>query len=155
MKTTIGFVFSSLVAAALLAGCNGNGNNTTPPGTGTNCGNPPPGVQVLYPRNGAPHVPSNNGNAVYIAAKPALVVGNSYDFYAVQSSGFTQFTSTFATTSLSNVPNPHASPTPGATIYVTQMQYPVGPLQTVQLFWNDGGTGCNPNVLVSSYSTGQ
>jgi len=155
MKTTIGFVFSVIAAAGLLAGCSNGNNNGTPPGTGSNCGNPPPGFQVLYPRNGAPRIPSNNANAVYAAAKPALVVGNSYDFFAVQSSGFTQYTSTFATTSLSNVPNPHASPAPGATIYVTQMPYPVGPLQTVQLFWNDGGTGCNPNVLVSSYSTGQ
>lgn len=155
MKTTIGFIFSVVAAVGLLAGCNSNGNSSVPPGTGTNCGNPPPGVQVLYPRNNAPRVPVNNGNAVYIAAKPALTVGNSYDFFASQSSGFTQFTSTFATTSLSNVPTPHASPAAGATIYVTQMPYPVGPLQTVQLFWNDGGTGCNPNVLVSSYSTGQ
>lgn len=154
MKTTIGFVFSVIAAAGLLAGCNGNGNNTTPPGTGSNCGGPPAGFQVLYPRNNAPHIPPNNGNAVYVAANPALVVGNSYDFNAVQSSGFTQFTSTFATTSIGNVPSPHASPAPGSTIYVTQMPYPVGPLQTVQLFWNDGGTGCNPNVLVSSYSTG-
>lgn len=154
MRKSIGFIFMSLLAAGLVAGCSNNNNNNSIPGAGTNCGGPPNGFQVLYPRNNANKINPGNAGAVYVAAKPALVVGNSYDFFASQSGGGQQFTSTFATYT-GPIPNPHNSPTPGATVYQTQFLYPIGPLQTVQLFWNDGGTGCNPNVLVSTFSTTQ
>jgi hypothetical protein len=152
MKTSTGFILSATLTAALLAGCNGS-SSTTPPGTGTNCGNPPPGFQILYPRNNAKRVDPNIGG-VYVAAKPALASGNSYNFLAIQSSGGQQFTSPFATYS-GSIPTPHNTPAAGATVYVTYFQYPIGPLQSVQLAWNDGGTGCNPNVVVSQFSTGQ
>jgi predicted small secreted protein len=152
MKKSIGFLFTAMLAAGLLAGCNSN-NSTTPPGVGTNCGNPPAGFQVLYPRPNAGAIGPNVGG-VYVAANPALPVGNSYDFFVVQTNGFTQHTSPFATYN-GPIPTPHKSPPPGSTVYVTQFLYPIGPLQGVNLYWNDGGTACTPNVIVSSFSTTQ
>lgn len=154
MNKSIGLIFASVLAAALVAGCNSSSSGNNNNGFGTNCGGPPNGFQVLYPRNNAPRVPPGNANAVYVAAKPPLVVGNSYNFLPVVQSGSLPYTSTFATTNQS-IPNPHTSPQPGSTIYVAQFLYPIGPLQTVQLYWNDGGTGCTPNVIVSSFTTGQ
>jgi len=154
MKKSIGLLFAASLVVALAAGCNNNSNSNNPPGTGTNCGAPPKGFQVLYPRNGAPRVPPNQAGAVYVAANPALAVGNSYNFLPVTGAGSQPFTSTFATYS-GPIPSPHVSPAPGSTIYITQFFYPIGPLQTVQLYWNDGGTGCTPNFIVSTFTTGQ
>src|SRR5579872_924433 len=78
MKKALGFIFAGLLSAGLLAGCNSSSNNGNN-GFGTNCGKPPPGFQILYPRNNAPRVPPNNATAVYVAAKPPLVIGNSYN----------------------------------------------------------------------------
>ncbi|HEY1653552.1 MAG TPA: hypothetical protein VGF86_00385 [Candidatus Tumulicola sp.] len=154
MKKSIGFIFAGLLAAGITAGCNSNNNGTTIPGQGSNCGNPPSGFQLLYPRDNAGHIPPQNAVAVWVAAKPALVVGNSYDLAPVTSGGALPTTSTFATYN-GPIPNPHNSPAPGSTVYQTNFLYPIGPLQTVQLFWNDGGTGCNPNVIVGTFTTGQ
>ena len=52
MKKSIGLIFVSVLAAALVAGCNSGSNNNNN-GFGTNCGAPPQGFQVLYPRNNA------------------------------------------------------------------------------------------------------
>lgn len=153
MKKSIGLLFAGLLAGALVAGCNSSSSSNNN-GVGTNCGNPPTGFQILYPRNNAPHVPPGNAGAVYVAANPALPVGNSFNLLPVTSGGAQPFTSTFATYT-GPIPSPANSPTPGSTVYVTQFLYPIGPLQTVQLYWNDGGTGCTPNVIVSTFTTGQ
>ncbi|HEY5425549.1 MAG TPA: hypothetical protein VIJ77_03275 [Candidatus Tumulicola sp.] len=153
MKKSIGILFSSLLAAGLLAGCNGSSSGNNNNGFGSNCGPAPSGFVVLYPRNGAPHIPSNNANAIFVASNPALPIGNAYTFFAVQSSGFQQRTSVFATYN-GSIPNPHTSPPPGSTVYEAQFQYPIGPLQGVNLYWNDGALRCTPNVIVSSFSTG-
>ena len=155
MKKSLGLLFAGALVAALAAGCNSNNNNGAPPGIGTNCGPPPNGFQILYPRPNAPRVPPNNANAIYVAAKPALVVGNSYNFFVSQSNGNQQFSSNFATYN-GPIPSPHNSPVPGSTIYVANITLsPIGPSQTVNLLWNDGGTGCTPNAIVSTYTTGQ
>ncbi|MGA8534060.1 MAG: hypothetical protein WB615_08130 [Candidatus Tumulicola sp.] len=153
MQKSIGILFATALTAGLMAGCsNSNGNNNN--GFGTNCGGPPNGFQILYPRNNAGKVPPNNANAIYVAAKPALVVGNSYNFFVVQSNGNQQFTSQFATYN-GSIPSPHNTPVAGSTVYVTYPPNPIGPLQSANLYWNDGGTGCTPNVIVSSFTTGQ
>jgi hypothetical protein len=153
MKNSIGLLLVTALAAGLMAGCNSNNSNNNN-GFGTNCGAPPNGFQILYPQNNAPHVPPNNANAIYVAANPALVVGNSYNFFVVQSNGNQQFTSQFAKFS-GSIPNPHNTPTPGSTVYVSNLVVsPIGPSQSVNLYWNNGGTGCTPNVIVSSYTTG-
>jgi hypothetical protein len=154
MKKSIGLIFASVLAAALVAGCNSGNNNNNNNGFGTNCGAPPAGFQILYPRNNAPRVPPGNAGGVYVAAKPPLVVGNSYNFLPVVQTGSLPFTSTFATYN-GAIPSPHNSPAPGSTVYFTSFLYPIGPLQTVQLLWNDGGTGCTPNAIVSTFTTGQ
>ena len=153
MKKSFGLLFAGALTAALVAGCNSGNNNNTPLGFGTNCGPPPNGFQILYPRNNAPRVPPGQANAIYVAANPPLVVGNSYNFFVSQSNGNQQFTSTFATFN-GQIPAPHNSPAPGSTIYVANIVVsPIGPSQTVNLLWNDGGTGCTPNAIVSSYTT--
>ncbi len=154
MKKSIAFLFGTALAAALVAGCS-NSNNNNNNGFGTNCGSPPNGFQILYPRNGAGKVPPAQANSIYVAANPALAVGNSYNFFAVQSNGNQQFTSQFATYT-GTIPSPHNSPSPGSTVYVANIvSSPIGPLQSVNLYWNDGGTGCTPNIVVSSFTTSQ
>ena len=150
MKKSMGMVLSALAAAAMLAACNSGSNNTTP-GVGTNCNGPANGMIVLYPKPGAKNIGANVGG-VYVATKPALPAGNSYDFFVVQSNGATQYTSTFATYS-GPIPNPHVTPPAGYTVYATAFANLIGPLQTVNLYWNDGGTGCTPNNIVSTFST--
>jgi hypothetical protein len=156
MKKSIGLIFATAIAAGLLAGCN-NGSSSNNNGFGTNCGGPPNGFQILYPKNGATRVPPVNANSIYVAANPALVVGNSYNFFVVQSNGNQQFSGGFTRLSGSyTIPNPHNTPTPGSTVYLANINVsPIGPLQTVNLYWNDGGTGCTPNVIVDSYTTSQ
>ena len=151
MKKSIASVFVSVLAAALLAGCNNNTSSNNNNGLGSNCGNPAPGFRLLYPRNNAPHV-SPSISAVYVAFNPTLPGGNSYNLAAQLSGGGSQFTSTFATYS-GPLPNPHNPVPAGSTVYFTQFAYPIGPLQTVQLFWNDGGTGCTPNTVVGTFTT--
>jgi hypothetical protein len=154
MKKSLAFLFAAGLTAVVMTGCNSSSNNNNN-GFGTNCGAPPKGFQILYPRNNAGKIPPGNANSLYVAANPALIVGNSYNFLAVQSNGNQQFTSGFATYN-GPIPSPHNSPSPGSTIYVANVVVsPIGPLQTVNLYWNNGGTGCTPNVLVSSFTTSQ
>ncbi len=154
MKKSLAFLFAAALTTALTAGCNSNNNNNNN-GFGTNCGAPPKGFQILYPRNNAGRVPPNNANAIYVAANPPLVSGNSYNLFIVQSNGNTQFTSTFATYT-GPIPSPHNSPAPGSTVYLSNVNVsPIGPSQSVNVFWNNGGTGCTPNVIVSSFTTSQ
>jgi hypothetical protein len=153
MKNSIGFFFTALLAAGLLTGCNNSNNNNN--GFGTNCGGPPAGFQVLYPRNGASRINPSTLIGVYVAANPALPVGNQFNFLASQSNGLSPGTSNFNTYT-GPIPNPHNAPAPGSTVYLTLFpaSLPVGPLTTVNLFWNDGGTGCTPNTIVSTFTTG-
>jgi hypothetical protein len=148
------FSYSSAAAIAailLLTACNNNSNNNNN-GFGTNCGGPPSGFQLLHPINGSSKVnPAIPG--IFVATSGALPIGNQYNFLLVQSSGAQQFTSTFAHYS-GAIPSPHASPPPGSTIYETVIPQPIGPLQSSNLYWNDGGTGCTPNVIVGSFTTG-
>ena len=153
MKKSIGLLFACLLTAALVAGCSNSSNNNNNNGVGTNCGGPPNGFQMLYPRNGATKI-GPSLQAIYVAANPALTTGNSYNFLPVTNNGTLPYSSQFATYN-GGIPNPHNTPTPGSTVYVAQLLYPIGPLQTVQLYWNDGGTGCTPNFIVSTFSTTQ
>src|SRR5579863_6249463 len=135
MKKSIGLLFASLLTAALVAGCNNGNNGNNNNGVGTNCGGPPNGFQVLYPRNNASQI-GPSLQAIYVAANPPLISGNSYNFLPVTSNGTLPYSSQFATYN-GPIPSPHNSPTPGSTVYVAQLLYPIGPLQTVQLYWND------------------
>jgi hypothetical protein len=147
------FSFSSAAAVAamlLLTACNNSSTNNN--GFGTNCGGPANGMQLIHPINGASKVnPAIQG--IFVATTSALPIGNQYNFLIVQSSGAQQFTSNFARYT-GTIPSPHASPPPGSTIYETIIPQPIGPLQSSNLYWNDGGTGCTPNVIVGSFTTG-
>lgn len=162
-------VFVGAVAAALtLAACNnGNNGNNIPPGGGTNCGSPPYNMEVLYPKPNAKKVAPNIGGVV-VAFNKALPSNNQYDLIANQSNGQIQYTtnvsggpvygpgSGFTTIAYSKIPSPHANATyPNPQYYVTLFQpnKPIGPAQAVNLYWNDAGLACNPNVIVSSFTT--
>jgi hypothetical protein len=146
------FSYSSAAAVAavlLLTACNNNSTNNN--GFGSNCGGPPNSLQVIHPINGASKVnPAIQG--IFVATNGALPIGNQFNFLIVQSSGAQQFTSTFAHYT-GAIPKPYTSPPPGSTIYETAIPQPIGPLQSSNLYWNDGGTGCTPNVIVSSFTT--
>ena len=166
MKRSIGVVAGTVAAAVLLAACNNNNsNNPVVPTPGPNCNGPANSMQVLYPKPGTGSAPPTT-QIIYVATNAALVSGNQYDFVASQSNGSTQYTinsggapvsasgSGFQSVSASQIPSPHANPSfPNPVYYATILQYPAGPLQTVNLYWNDYGTQCNPNVLVASFTT--
>ncbi|HZV77827.1 MAG TPA: hypothetical protein VFF63_08735 [Candidatus Babeliales bacterium] len=157
MKKTIGALFISLAAAGFLAACNSGSSSSAPPGTGTNCGGPPNQLEVLYPIPGTTSAPAALGN-IYVSTSGSLPPSNSFDFFLVQENGGSTFTSTFFGISKSQIPLPHASPSyPNAVYYASSLpsSYFIGPAQAVSLYWNDGGTGCTPHVLVSSFSTVQ
>lgn len=167
MKRSIGFI-GILAAVVALAACNnGNGSAvpTPPPGYGTNCGKPPYNMEVLYPKPNAKGIPPNVGGIV-VAFDHALVAGNQYDLWVNQSNGNAQFTSNasggpvygpgsgFTTIAVSKIPAGAAKPTyPNPQYYVTLFSNPIGPSQTVNLYWNDGGLQCNPNFIVSAFRT--
>jgi hypothetical protein len=166
MKRSIGVILGALAAAVTLAACN-NGNNSSniPPGGGTNCGNPPYNMEVLYPKPNTGKAPPNVGGVV-VAFSKALPANNQYDLWVNQSDGKAQFTSNasggpvygpgsgFTTIAYSKIPLPHANATfPNPQYYVTLFNSPIGPAQAVNLYWNDAALACTPNVIVSSFST--
>ncbi|MBV8332854.1 MAG: hypothetical protein JO029_09900 [Candidatus Eremiobacteraeota bacterium] len=157
---------AGFAAATLLAACNNNNNGGVSPTPGPGCGNPPYNMEVLYPKPNAPKVPPT-AQVFYVAVSQALPSGNQYDFWVVPSTGSPQYSvnqngqpvinqpgSGFFSVNASQIPFPHANPTfSNPQYYATGVPYPIGPLTTVNLVWNDYGTGCNPNVIVSSFST--
>jgi hypothetical protein len=155
MKKSIGLLV--LFAAGMLVGCNGNNNITAPPGSGQNCGGPPSSnqLEVLYPKPNSNGAPIALGN-IYVSTKGTLPPNNQFNFYLVQSNGASTFTGLFATISESQIPTPHAKPTYSNPVYYASAlppSYVIGPAQAVSLLWNDGGTGCTPHFLVSSFTT--
>ncbi len=161
MKYSIGALATFCSAAMLLAACNGNNNVTLPPGTGTNCGGPPSSnqLEVLYPIPGSKTAPANLGN-VYVSTKAALPPSNQFNFFLTQSNGNTTYTGLFSTINASQIPSPHRKPSYSNPNYYASAiagpygsGYVIGPAQAVNLYWNDGGTGCNPHVLVSTFRT--
>jgi hypothetical protein len=164
MKRSIGVLFATIAAAAILAGCNNGNNNNIPPGTGTNCGNPANNMEVLYPKPNGKVSPNVGG--VVVAFNGSLPGGNLYDLWVNQSNGQSQFTqsgnggpiygpgSGFYSINANQIPNPHANPTyPNPVYYATNFTNVIGPAQAVNLYWNDAGLNCNPNVIVSSFRT--
>ena len=156
MKKSIGTLIALLSATAAMAACNsGGGGNSTPPGVGSNCGGPPNQLEVLNPIPNTKKAPPTLAN-IYVATKGQLPASNSFNFYLVQSNGSQTFTSTFYGISKSQIPTPHATPTYSNAVYYASSlppSYLIGPNQSVSLIWNDGGTGCTPHTLVSSFST--
>jgi len=154
MKNSIGVIFAIMAGAGLLAACNNGNNITTPPGTGTNCGGPPSSnqLEVLYP---APHRKASPLlQNIFISTKGTLPPNNQFNFFLV--AGNTSFfTSLFQGTSASQIPKPHAKPTySNPTYYATSLpSISLGTGQTVNIYWNDGGTGCTPHFLVSTFRT--
>ena len=156
MKNSIGVLFTILAGAGLLAACN-NATVSAPPGTGSNCGGPPSSnqLEVLYPAPNSTNAPANLQN-IFISTKGSLPANNQFNFQVVPSNGLSVFTSLFQGASASQIPKPHATPSySNPTYYVASLPYgyTIGPSQTVNLYWNDGGTGCTPHVLVSTFST--
>ncbi|HEY2554003.1 MAG TPA: hypothetical protein VGI15_02035 [Candidatus Cybelea sp.] len=152
-----------LTIAAVLTACNGtnNGINSPPPGTGSNCGGPPSSnrLEVLYPIPNSKNAPKALGN-IYVSTKGQLPPSNAFNFLLVQTSGAQTFTGPFTGISESQIPTPHATPSYSNPIYYQSVisgpygsGYFIGPGQAVSLFWNDGGTGCTPHFLVSSFQT--
>ena len=157
MNKSIGALFLIAIAGALVA-CNGN-TVTTPPGTGSNCGGPPASnkLQVLYPIPSSSNAPATLSN-IYVSTKGTLPPNNLYNLYLVGSNGGSTFTSQFFGVNPSKIPTPHATPSySNPTYYATSLppSFPVSPSTTYNIYWNDGGTGCTPHVLVSTFTTAQ
>lgn len=156
MNKTIGALFALLAGAGMLAGCN-NGSVSAPPGQGTNCGGPPSTneLEVLYPKPGTRSAPAILSN-IYVSTKGQLPPSNQFNLYLVQTNGLSTYTSTFFGVSKSQLPAGSGSPTYSNPVYYATSlppSYTIGPGQTVNLYWNDGGTGCSPHVLVSTFRT--
>lgn len=165
MKKSIGVFLGTLATATLLAGCNNNGNNVVTPTPGPGCANPPYQMEILYPKPGATRV-SPSSAVIYVSTTTPLPSGNQYDFQLSQSNGNVQFTtgpggqplsgpgSGFYGVSAAQIPSPHNNPTYANPVYYATNFVPIGPLQSAALMWNDAGTGCTPNVTVSTFATG-
>lgn len=167
MRKPMGALFTVFAVAAALVGCNGNNGfstptPTTPPGTGQNCGGPPSNnqLEVLYPIPGSKKAPPALQN-VYVSTNGQLPPSNSFDFYLSQTNGNATFTSPFFGIDKSAIPTPHATPSyVHAVYYATTIAgpsgttYVIGQDQAVTLLWNDGGTGCTPHKIVSTFTTG-
>jgi hypothetical protein len=157
MNKSIGTLLGLLTAAGLLAACTNYNNNVAPIGTGSNCGGPPSAnqLEVLFPKPNARRAPATLGN-IYVSTKGQLPPSNSFNFLLVQSNGAQTFTSVFFGINKGQIPSPHATPSYANPIYyATSLPsgYFIGPSQTVNLIWNDGGTGCTPHSLVASFKT--
>jgi hypothetical protein len=169
MKRTLFAFFGTLASAALLAGCGNNNNNNVAPTPGPPCGTAPYQMEVLYPIPGSSHVTPNVGippTQIFVSTTTPLPSNNQYDFQVSQSSGTVQLSvnnagqpvaspgNGFYATNLSAIPSPHVTPSyPNPVYYATNFQFPVGPLQTVSLMWNDAGTGCTPNITLATFTT--
>jgi hypothetical protein len=165
MKRSIGVIIGTLAAAVSLVACNNNSSTSPiPTPNGTNCGNPANNMEVLYPIPNGKAAPNVGG--VVVAFDQTLPSGNQYDLWINQSNGSAQYTvnqngapvygmgSGFYSISVSNIPNPHKNPTfANPVYYATNFTSPIGPAQAVNVYWNDAGLGCNPNVIVSSFRT--
>jgi hypothetical protein len=159
MKKSMGATLALFAVAGVLAACNGGSNNSVPPGTGSNCGGPPNHLEVLYPIPGSRKAPPALAN-VYVSTAGQLPPSNQFNFLLSQSNGGQTFTGLFTGISQSQIPQPHASPSYKNAVYYASAiagpygsGYIIGPNQAVSLFWNDGGTGCNPHSLVSTFKT--
>ncbi len=158
MKSSIAAFAALFAAAVALAACNGSNNVTTPPGSGTNCGGPPNHMEVLRPIPNSKNVPGALGN-IYVSTNGQLPPSNSFNFFLATSSGNSWFTGPFVGISAKQIPTPRATPSyPNAIYYASSVtgpsgSYSIGPAQVVNLFWNDGGTGCTPHFLVSAFKT--
>lgn len=155
MKKSIGALFAILAAAGILAACNSGNNITVPPGTGTNCGGPPSNnqLEVLYPAPGSKVSPLLQN--IFVSTKGQLPSNNQFNFFVVAGST-SFFSSLFQGTSAKQIPKPHATPSYSNPIYYVASlppSVPLGTNQTVNLYWNDGGTGCSPHFLVSTFRT--
>jgi len=145
----------SVLTAALLTACNGSGTISPPPGTGTNCGGPPNNLKVLYPIPNSKNAPGALGN-VYVSTKGQLPASNSFNFFLVPANGLSTYTSPFFGISESKIPTPHAKPPYSNPVYYASSlpaSYIIGPDVSVNLYWNDGGTGCTPHFLVATFRT--
>jgi hypothetical protein len=155
MNKLIGAFTAILTAAIVLSACNGgNGSGPAPAPTG-NCGGPPNQLEVLFPIPNSTGAPDALGN-IYVSTKGALPPSNGFNFFLVQSNGGSTFTGNFAQIGQGQIPNPHASPSYSNPVYYQSSlppSYIIGPAQSVSLFWNNGGTNCNPHFLVSSFTT--
>jgi hypothetical protein len=155
MKKSIGPLFA-LATAGVLAACGNNNSVNLPAGTGSNCGAPPSGnqVEVLYPKPGYKKAPPGLGT-IFISTKGQLPPNSQYNLFLSQSNGAFSATSVFFGTSLSKIPDPHASPTySNPTYYATSLpsSYIIGPSQSVSVLWNIAN-GCTPRNQVSSFNT--
>jgi hypothetical protein len=157
MKKTVGAFLMAVAAVGLFAGCNSSNNNNNIPGNGTNCNGPANNMEVLYPKNGASGVQPATLTTIYVATQGTLPASNSFNFLlntSVPSASY--YTGNFFPVSLSSIPTPHGTPTySNATYYATSLGGAVLPLNSaIQVLWNDGGTGCTPNTIISTFNTG-
>ncbi|HLX25767.1 MAG TPA: hypothetical protein VKR05_02140 [Candidatus Cybelea sp.] len=155
MKNSIGVFLAILAGAGLLAACNNNSTIAAPPGTGSNCGGPPSSnqLEVLYPAPGSKASPVLQN--IFVSTKGQLPPNNQFNFFLVAGNN-SFFTSLFQGSSRSQIPKPHATPSYSNPIYYVTSLPPSAPLgtnQTVNIYWNDGGTGCTPHFLVSTFHT--
>jgi hypothetical protein len=150
MKKALFSLFASIVAAGALAACNSGGSSSTP-GTGTNCGGPPTTFQMIYPVPNSSGAPSGI-QQLYFASSKALPSGSSYGFYIFGPAGQVGlFSSQYAQISLSQIPTPRATPSFSNPVYyaANYAPYTLQSGSTYNVYWNDLGSGCSPNVQIT------
>lgn len=156
VKHSIGALFALFTAASLLTAC-GAGTSSLPPGTNNNCGGPPVQLSVIYPIPNSRYAPGNLAN-IYVSTNGQLFnsKNNQYNFVLKQSNGSRTATGALIGINKSLVPRPHANPTYANPFYYASSipgNYVIGRKQSVNLVWNVSGSGCTPNLVVSTFRT--
>jgi len=132
------------VAALTLAACSSGGSNAAP--TPFAC-TAPSGLMQVYPAPGATAVPDTT-SAIYVAVPSPLPGGNAYDLYVVGPPSYgAQYTRGFSQVTPQQVPSPAATPSYANPVYyVTQLSAPLQPASVFQVYFNDQGSQCTPQL---------
>lgn len=148
--------FIAAAIAAVLAGCNGNGNNFQQPTPGPACV-PPANIALAYPSDNATGVPDSTGS-IYIALPSALSNPSSLDLDIVGPPAYgSQLTSGFTQVSYSSIPTPNTVPSYSNPVYYkSNLSFSLTAASTFDVYWNNPNSNCTSGVssnLIGAFTT--
>ncbi|HTX58529.1 MAG TPA: hypothetical protein VMH02_02545 [Verrucomicrobiae bacterium] len=152
MKSSLVRPAAAIVAAALLAACNGGNTTSTYPTPGPNCVLPST-FTMMYPENNST-APANT-TEVYIASQNSTLANGSYQTVWVPPDTNTALQGGYFTkVPLSAVPTPRATPGFSNPVYYESSIGPLSTGSTYQIYFNNvnSSTNCTP-TLIDTFTT--
>jgi hypothetical protein len=150
-------ILIAAVAAALLAGCNGNnGYNYQQPTPGPACV-PPANALLVYPSNNATGVPDAT-SSLYIAVPATLASASNLDLDIVGPPSYgSQLTSGFTQVAYGSIPTPNTVPTYSNPVYYkSNLSFSLTAASTFDVYWNNPNSNCTsgvPENLLGAFTT--